>query len=144
MKNSGKILLVEDNEEDAELTIRALRKDKLSEKLDWVKDGEEALNYVFSESVEGGKNIQKPSVILLDLQLPKISGLEVLRKIKENSETKHIPVVILTSSNDEPNIKKGYDLGANSYIVKPVDYESFKKCINEIGFYWIVTNEKIQ
>lgn len=136
------VLLVEDNVDDAELAIRELKKHKVGNNLLHLKDGEEALDFIFATGkFTGVKNIQYlPKVILLDIQMPKVNGMEVLEKIKADERTKAIPVVILTSSNQSPDIKKCYNLGVNSYIVKPVDFENYSKTIRELGLYWLLSN----
>jgi two-component system response regulator len=136
------VLLVEDNIDDAELAIRELKKHKVGNNLIHLKDGEEALDFIFATGkFTGVKNIQYlPKVILLDIQMPKVNGMEVLEKIKADERTKAIPVVILTSSNQSPDIKKCYNLGVNSYIVKPVDFENYSKTIRELGLYWLLSN----
>lgn len=136
------ILLVEDNPDDAKLTLRALNKHNLSNRVHIVKDGEEALDFLF-----GRKEYQKidpqdmPKVVFLDLKLPKVSGLEVLKAMKENESTKIIPVVVLTSSKEEQDVITSYKLGVNSYIVKPVDFEKFVSAVSELGLYWLLLNE---
>jgi CheY-like chemotaxis protein len=142
-QNSIEILLVEDNITDAELTIRMLRKHNMANNLIHVKNGEEALDFIFATGKYAGiREIQyPPKVILLDIQMPKINGLEVLQKIKTDPKTRSIPVVILTSSKENPDIQKSYDLGANSYIVKPVDFEGFAQAIKNLGFYWLLLNQ---
>ncbi|MEW6601455.1 MAG: response regulator [Nitrospirota bacterium] len=140
--SSIEILLVEDNPTDAELTTRELQKKNIANKIHWVKDGAEALEYVFCTGKYSDREINHvPRVILLDLKLPKVSGIEVLRKIKADERTKHVPVVVLTSSKEEPDVKTCYDLGVNSYIVKPVEFEGFVKAVQELGLYWILLNE---
>ena len=136
------VLLVEDNIDDAELAIRELKKHKVGNNLLHLKDGEEALDFIFATGkFTGVKNIQYlPKVILLDIQMPKVNGMEVLAKIKADERTKAIPVVILTSSNQSPDIKKCYNLGVNSYIVKPVDFENYSRTIKELGLYWLLSN----
>jgi len=136
------VLLVEDNIDDAELAIRELRKHKVGNNLLHLKDGEEALDFIFGTGkFTGLRNIQYlPKVILLDIQMPKVNGMEVLEKIKADERTKAIPVVILTSSNQSPDIKKCYNLGVNSYIVKPVDFENYSRTIKELGLYWLLSN----
>jgi CheY-like chemotaxis protein len=143
MENADiEILLVEDNKNDAELAIRALRKNNISNKLIHLMDGAEALDFVFGTGSFKGRNIhQKPKVILLDLKMPKVGGIEVLKKIKANDNTKKIPVVVLTSSKEDPDIRTCYDLGANSYIVKPVEFDNFIKAISEVGLYWLLLNQ---
>lgn len=142
--NSSKveILLVEDNPDDAELTLRALRKRNLINKIYVVTDGTEALEFIFATGAYTERAINdKPKVILLDLELPKVSGIEVLRKIKSDERTKDIPVVVLTSSQEEQDMVESYKLGINSYIVKPVDFDKFSRVVSELGFYWIILNK---
>lgn len=135
------ILLVEDNPADVELTLRALTKHNLANKVLVVGDGAEALDYLFATgSYAGRATNQRPRVIFLDLKLPKVSGLDVLRRIKSDERTKRIPVVILTSSNEERDVVMSYGLGGNSYVVKPVDFERFSQAIQELGLYWLVVN----
>ena len=135
------ILLVEDNPTDAELAIRALKKNNLANNLIWVKDGAEALDFLLGTGTYAGRKTQmKPRVILLDLRIPKIDGLEVLRRIKNESSTKNIPVVVLTSSKEDRDITESYQLGVNSYISKPVEFEAFVKVVTELGMYWLVIN----
>lgn len=136
------ILLVEDNMDDAEMTIRALRKKSLANRLIHLKDGEEALDFLYGTGKYAGRDINmKPRLILLDLKMPKVDGMEVLEKVKSNSLTKTIPVVVLTSSKEDPDLKKCYELGANSYIVKPVEFESFVNAVSELGLYWMLLNQ---
>lgn len=136
------ILLVEDNPYDAEMTIRALRKVNLANSLIHVKDGAEALDFIFSKGDFADRNIgSKPKVILLDIKMPRVDGIEVLRQIKSNESTRAIPVVIMTSSKEEQDIIASYNLGVNSYVVKPVDFEGFAKAVAELGFYWLITNQ---
>lgn len=136
------ILFAEDTMEDAILTIRALTKSGLTNKLHHVKDGAEALDFVYCRGdFESRNRSQHPKMILLDLKMPKVSGMEVLDKIKSDPEMKSIPIVILTSSKEDPDIKKCYDLGANSYIVKPVDSDNFFQAMKELGLYWMVLNQ---
>jgi two-component system response regulator len=136
------ILLVEDNVYDAEMTIRALKKINLANKLIHVKDGAEALDFIFAKGAFAHREIEnKPKVILLDIKMPKVDGIEVLRQIKSNETTRTIPVVIMTSSKEEQDLITSYDLGVNSYVVKPVDFESFAKAVSELGFYWLITNQ---
>lgn len=143
MENSEvEILLVEDNPSDAEMTIRALRKNNIANKVVHLKDGAEALDYIFGTGQYSGRNIaNKPKVILLDLKMPKVDGIEVLRKVKSEDDTKTIPVVVLTSSKEDPDVRTCYDLGVNSYIVKPVGFENFSKAITELGLYWLLLNQ---
>jgi len=137
------VLLVEDSDFDAELTIRELKKHNMSNNLYHAKDGEEALEFIFSRGKFAGQEdlMQRPKIILLDIQMPKVNGIEVLEKLKEDARTRIIPVVILTSSKEDPDIQKCYALGANSYIVKPVNFESFAAAIKNLGFYWILLNQ---
>jgi two-component system response regulator len=140
--NEIEILLVEDNPNDVELTLRALKKNNLTNRVHVVKDGAEALEYIFANGAYAHRKIEDhPRVILLDLKLPKVDGLEVLRKIKSDERTKVIPVVMLTSSKEERDLVESYKLGANSYITKPVDFESFVKAISELGLYWLLLNQ---
>lgn len=135
------IVLVEDNPNDAEITIRSLKKHHLANKLVWLKDGVEALDFLLARGEYASRNINDlPRVVFLDLKLPKVDGMEVLTEIRKNEVTKKIPVVVLTSSKEEQDVVKTYDLGVNSYIVKPVEFENFAKAIAEVGFYWLVTN----
>ncbi len=138
------ILLVEDNPHDAEMTVRALKKVNLANKLIHVRDGAEALDFIFAKGAYIDRHIEnKPKVILLDIKMPKVDGIEVLRQIKSNETTKTIPVVIMTSSKEEQDVITSYDLGVNSYVVKPVDFEGFAKAVSELGFYWLITNQAI-
>jgi two-component system response regulator len=135
------ILLVEDNPSDVELTLRALKKHNLANKVHVVTDGAEALEYIFATGRYAGRDISyNPNVILLDLKLPKLDGLEVLRRIKSDERTKIIPVVVLTSSNEERDLVESYKLGVNSYITKPVAFEKFFKVVSELGLYWLLLN----
>ena len=136
------ILLVEDNPNDVELTLRALKRHKLANNVMVVRDGAEALDFVFGEGAHADRSMEKnPKLILLDLKLPKVDGLEVLRKLKSDEQTKVIPVVVLTSSKEERDIVQSYKLGVNSYMVKPVDFDKFIECVSEVGLYWLVCNE---
>jgi two-component system response regulator len=141
--NSVDVLLVEDNLNDAELTMRELKKHNMANNLFHVKDGEEALEFIFATGRYAGSRdiLHPPKIILLDIQMPKVNGMEVLEKIKSDATTKAIPVVILTSSKEDPDIKKCYTLGANSYIVKPVNFEGFAESIRNLGFYWLLLNQ---
>lgn len=136
------IILVEDNIDDATLVIRALKKNNLANHLIHLKDGVEALDFVFGTGTFENKGLQNmtPKVMFLDLKMPRINGIEVLEKIKSDPKTRHIPVVILTSSAEDPDIKKCYELGANSYIVKPVEFDNFSKAVSELGLYWLIRN----
>jgi len=136
------ILLVEDNPNDAELTIRALRKSNLANRVYHVKDGEEALDYLFGTGRYAGRDIDdSPRVVLLDLKLPKVDGIEVLRSIKSDEKLKCTPVVVLTSSREDRDLDECYRLGANSYIVKPVEFDSFIKVVSELSLYWLILNQ---
>jgi two-component system, response regulator len=136
------ITLVEDDPNDAELTMRALKKNHLVNNLVWLTDGAEALDYFFARGKYSDKKLTDiPKVVLLDLKLPKISGLEVLEKIRSYNITKSIPVVVLTSSNEEKDIMQTYKLGVNSYIVKPVEFEKYEDAIAELGAYWLTLNK---
>jgi len=135
------ILLVEDNPNDAELAIRALKKSNLANKLLWVKDGAEALDFIFATGDYSHRDVVNgPKVILLDLRLPKVDGMEVLRRIKGDELTKSIPVVVLTSSKEDRDVIDSYKLGVNSFISKPVEFEAFAKTVSELGFYWLLVN----
>jgi len=139
------ILIVEDNPNDAELTIRALKKQNLANRFFLVEDGAEALDFIFCRGkFEARKECNSLKVIFLDLKLPKVSGLEVLKEIRENEQTKLLPVVIVTSSKEDPDIKSAYELGANSYVVKPVDFEHFISAVSNTGLYWLLVNETIK
>lgn len=137
------ILLVEDNDDDAQLTLRALKLNHVANRVDVARDGAEALDYLFCRGAHAGRDPKVlPQVVLLDLKLPKVSGLEVLEEIRREPRTRRLPVVILTSSNGEGDLALSYDLGANSYIRKPVDFTSFMEAVNSLGLYWLVLNEK--
>jgi CheY-like chemotaxis protein len=138
------ILFAEDSLDDANLTIRALKKNGLANNLHHVKNGAEALDFIYCRGVYAGRNSKEiPKMILLDLKMPKVSGIEVLQKIKSDPDLKLIPVVILTSSKEDPDIKRCYELGANSYIVKPVDSNNFFQAIKELGMYWMILNQPL-
>ena len=140
--NEVEILLVEDNPQDVELTLRALKKHNLANRVHVVKDGAEALDYIFASGAYAGRDIGKsPKVILLDLKLPKVDGLEVLQEVKADERTKTIPVVVLTSSREEKDMVESYKLGVNSYIVKPVDFNKFVDAVGDLGLYWLLLNE---
>jgi two-component system, response regulator len=141
------ILLVEDSPEDAQLTLRALRKHNLANRVFHVKDGAEALDFIFAKGVYTGRNVENvPKVIFLDLKLPKVDGLQVLERIRSDNEPrevpiKNVPVVILTSSKEERDIVESYKLGVNSYIVKPVEFDKFVKSVSDLGLYWLLLNQ---
>jgi CheY-like chemotaxis protein len=136
------ILLVEDSPADAELALRALRKQNLANKVHHVWDGAAALEFLFATGAYADRGVENtPKVVLLDLKLPKVDGLEVLRRIKSDARTKRIPVVVMTSSREEHDVVESYDLGVNSYIVKPVDFEQFVKSVSELGLYWLLLNQ---
>jgi CheY-like chemotaxis protein len=139
------ILLVEDNKSDAALTIRTLTKCNLGNSLLHLSDGAQALDFIFAKGEFKGRNISiKPKVIFLDLKMPKLSGLDVLEILKSDERSRYIPVVMLTSSREERDILKSHQLGVNSYIVKPVDFQSFSKTIAELGFYWLMMNNNVK
>jgi two-component system, response regulator len=137
------ILLVEDNPQDSELILRALKKKHLANNISLVEDGALALDFIFCKGKfatrEHGRG---PRVILLDVKLPKVNGLEVLKEIKSHDETRSIPVVMVTSSREDPDIKRAYELGANSYVVKPVEFESFQEAMVNVGLYWLLINQR--
>jgi two-component system response regulator len=136
------ILLIEDNPNDEMLTIRALKKNNILNEVVVARDGVQALDYLFAEGEHQGRNINnQPEVILLDLKLPKIDGLEVLKRIKSDERTKLLPVVVLTTSNEDQDLISSYELGANSYIRKPVDFDQFIHAVGQLGLYWLVLNE---
>jgi two-component system, response regulator len=140
--NDKVILLVEDNPDDEALTLRALRKNNISNEVVVAHDGVEALDYLFGTGAHQGRDTRiLPQVALLDLKLPKVDGLEVLRRLRADPRTKLLPVVILTSSNEERDRAKGYDLGANSYVRKPVDFGQFTEAVRQLGLYWLLLNE---
>jgi two-component system response regulator len=141
VESEVQILLVEDNASDEELTLHAFKKYHLSNRIQVVRDGEEALDYIFARGAYADRDMEQvPRVILLDLKLPKVDGLDVLREVKDDPRTKHIPVVLLTSSREERDILAGYERGANSYIVKPVDFEQFTEAVRDVGMYWLLLN----
>ena len=136
------ILLVEDNPNDVELTLHALKKYHLANNIRVVRDGAEALEFLFATGAYAGRNIKEiPKVVLLDLKLPKVDGLEVLRRVKGDPRTRMIPIVALTSSREERDLAEGYHLGVNSYIVKPVDFEQFTEAVRQLGLYWVPLNQ---
>lgn len=139
------ILLVEDNPRDAELTIRALKKHNLANRLFHVQDGAEVLDFLFARGKYEKRNINyTPKAVLLDLKLPKMNGLEVLRVIKGDDRLRIIPVVIVTSSTEDPDMKTAYELGANSYVVKPVEFNSFMEAMSRVGLYWLLVNHSVK
>jgi len=139
--NEVEILLVEDSPEDLELAVRALRKAHLANRIQVARDGAEALEFIFCEGPHAGRNIENgPRVILLDLKLPKVDGLEVLKRIKGDPRTRTIPVVVLTSSKEQRDVIESYQLGVNSYIVKPVNFEHFLESVQQLGMYWMLLN----
>ena len=136
------ILLVEDNPNDAELTLRSLRKNNVSNRIHVVRDGAEALEFIFGTGAYNGRSLKEgPRVILLDLKLPKVDGLEVLRQIKSDAQARNVPVVVLTSSKEERDVVESYRLGVNSYIVKPVDFSQFTEAVRQLGLYWMLLNQ---
>jgi two-component system, response regulator len=135
------ILLVEDNPQDAEITLRALKRANFANRVRWLKDGEEALAFLFSEGQFSDQPTPRPRVMLLDIKMPKIDGIEVLKRIKADSRTRSIPVVMLTSSKEESDLVRSYDLGVNSYLVKPVDFQRFSEEVTRVGYYWVAMNQ---
>jgi len=143
--NVVEVLLVEDNPRDAELTIRALKKHNLANQLFHVEDGAEALDFLFGRGKFEGQEINHPpKVVLLDLKLPKVNGLEVLRAMKDGEQTRSIPVVVVTSSAEDPDIRTAYQLGVNSYVVKPVQFEAFMEAMSKVGIYWLMVNHPMK
>ena len=141
MTRSRTFLLVEDSPDDAELTIRAFEKSRLVNEVVLVRDGQEALDYLFGTGAHAGRDLSiMPELMLLDLKLPKLGGLEVLRRLRQDPRTRRQPVVVLTSSNEEQDIISSYDLGANSFVRKPVDFEQFLEAARQLGLYWLVLN----
>ncbi len=144
MVDNKVILLVEDNSDDAELTLRALKKNNILNQVVLARDGVEAIDYLFGTGTYAGRDTSAlPSVVLLDLKLPKIDGLEVLKQIRAGELTRYLSVVILTSSREEQDLINGYQLGANSYIRKPVDFNQFMEAVRQLGLYWLVLNESV-
>ena len=135
VRTDAEILLIEDNPNDAELTIRALKKNNLANNLKHLEDGQEALDYIFND-----QNVM-PKLILLDLKMPRVDGIEVLRKLKSDEQKKVIPIVVLTSSKEERDIVESYKLGVNAYIVKPVDFEQFVRAVSQVGLFWLILNQ---
>lgn len=136
------ILLVEDNPHDAELTTRALKRRRLANRIVWVKDGQEALDYLFCKGDYEGREDVRPRLVLLDLKMPRLDGIEVLREIKRHERTRRIPVVVMTSSEEEQDVAASYDLGVNSYVVKPVDFEALAEVAGKAGYYWLAVNRQ--
>ena len=134
------ILLVEDSDTDAEMTMRALKTQGLANHVTWVKDGAEALDFLFRQGVYAERPNRQPKLVLLDLKMPKIDGIEVLRKVKQDEQTSHIPVVMLTSSAEESDLVRSYELGVNSYLVKPVEFDRFVEEVSKAGCYWAIMN----
>lgn len=144
-KEPIEILLVEDNPDDAMLTMMALEENHIVNNVIHLKDGAEALDYIFHQGAYVNHPVDShPKVILLDLKMPKVNGIEVLRKIKADETKKKIPIIVFTSSDEDPDVKECYRLGVNSYVVKPMNFDQFKKAINEIGYYWAVLNHPIE
>jgi CheY-like chemotaxis protein len=139
------ILLVEDNQDDLDMTLRALRRGNLTNRIQIARDGAEALEFIFCTGPHAGRQVEStPKVILLDLKLPKIDGFEVLRRLKTDPRTRSIPVVVLTSSQEQRDVVESYDLGVNSYIVKPVDFAGFFEAVQELGMYWLLRNQPLK
>lgn len=142
MNSNGHILLVEDSPDDVDLTLRAFERQKIKNPIIVARDGEEALHYLFGTGPYEGRSIEEqPALVLLDLKLPKVDGLEVLQRLRSHPMTKLVPVVILTSSREEQDLLRGYSLGANSYVRKPVDFAEFVDAVRELGIYWLLINE---
>lgn len=142
MSGDGTILLVEDNQDDEALSLRAFQRNNIRNPVVCVRDGQEALDWLFGEGPHAGRNpAERPAVVLLDLKLPKVDGLEVLRRVRGNPVTRLTPIVILTSSREDRDRLEGYSLGANSYIQKPVDFEQFVWAVKQVGLYWLVLNQ---
>jgi len=140
--NEIEILLVEDSQDDLDMTLRALRKANLANHIQIARDGAEALEFIFCEGAHAARKIENvPKVVLLDLKLPKIDGLEVLKRVKSDPRTKMIPIVILTSSKEQKDVIESYNLGVNSYMVKPVNFEGFAAAVQELGMYWLLLNQ---
>jgi CheY-like chemotaxis protein len=142
-RENSEILLVEDNPSDAELTLHALRKNKLANRIHLARDGEEALNFLFCRGPYADRRFESPPyLVLLDLKLPKVGGLEVLKEVKADARTRSIPIIVLTSSNEERDLVKSYKLGVNSYIQKPVNFAEFQDVVRQLGLYWLLVNSK--
>ena len=141
--NEVEVLLVEDNARDAEMTLRTLRKRNLANHVVHVKDGQEALDWLLGTASQGGRDAQPhPKVVLLDLKLPKVDGLEVLRAIRADERTRFLPIVVITSSHEQRDVIESYKLGVNSYVVKPVDFDAFSAAVTELGHYWLLVNQE--
>jgi two-component system, response regulator len=139
------IILIEDNAHDAEMTMRTLKKNSLANHIVWLKDGESAMEYLFSNGEDRGSSaIPKPRLILLDLKLPKVDGLEILERLKGDDATRFIPVVVMTSSGEPGDVRECYKLGVNSYIVKPVNFDEFTEAVRQLGLYWLLLNRPPQ
>ena len=137
------ILLVEDSVQDAELTRRALKRHNVANEVEWVRDGVEALDYLFCEGAYAGRDSGPPKLVLLDMKMPRMDGMQVLDRLKKDAKTKSIPVVMLTSSREESDLVESYALGVNSYIVKPVDFEQFADTVSQVGMYWVLANQTV-
>ncbi len=138
------ILYIEDNPSDIELTLRALKKHNVANSIQIIKDGEEALEYIFATGRYADRDVkEKPKVILLDLKLPKVGGLEILKRLKADENTRAIPVVVLTSSREEKDMIESYNYGVNSYVVKPINFDSFSEAVSALGLYWLLINESL-
>ena len=137
------ILLVEDSVQDAELTRRALKRHNVANEVEWVRDGVEALEYLFCEGAYAGRDSGPPKLVLLDMKMPRMDGMQVLDRLKKDPKTKSIPVVMLTSSREESDLVESYALGVNSYIVKPVDFEQFADTVSQVGMYWVLANQTV-
>jgi two-component system, response regulator len=143
--NSVEILLVEDNPNDLELALHALKRNRLANQIEIARDGAEALDFIYGTGAYAGRDVrQVPKIIMLDLKLPKVDGLEVLQRLKSDPQTRTIPIVVLTSSREERDIVESYQLGVNSYIVKPVDFEQFTEAVRSLGLYWLLLNQPPQ
>lgn len=142
MNTEAEILLAEDTPSDAEMTIRAIRKSRVNSKIVHVSDGKEAIDFLFGQGDFVGRDVlRKPKVIILDLKMPKLNGIEVLERIKSDDRTKKIPVVVLTSSKEDSDIENCYSLGVNSYVVKPVAFDDYTKVVSDLGLYWVLHNQ---
>ncbi len=141
MAKAAKMLLVEDDPNDVELILSALRENHIANEVDVVRDGEEALDYLFRRGSYESREVGEPAVVLLDLKLPKVSGMEVLETIKDDPKLRTLPVVVLTSSREEQDVLSGYELGTNAYVVKPVDFTQFGEAVKRLGLFWVVVNQ---